>query len=172
MRKSYEYSIRNHGFEFDESKLFWYHRSFMSKEVLKLGGNVDSWCGKCKMMLAHTIEALVDNKPVRVVCNTCQAQHGYRPNIPNEPSRPARQRATSDGAAGPALPRTRGNRYQVLLKGKDMTLAKSYSIKDSYAPGDVLQHPSFGLGIATAVKDGAKVEVLFETGTKVLVHGR
>ena len=27
--------------------------------TLKPGGNVDSWCGKCSMMLAHTIEAMV-----------------------------------------------------------------------------------------------------------------
>ena len=31
---------------------------------------------------------------------------------------------------------------------------------------------SFGLGVATAVKDGAKIEVLFENGPKLLVHGR
>jgi hypothetical protein len=35
-----------------------------------------------------------------------------------------------------------------------------------------MQHPSFGFGVATAVKDVTKVEVLFETGPKVLVHGR
>ena len=142
----------------------------MTKELLKLGGNVDSWCGKCKLVLAHTIEALVGNKPVRVICNTCRSQHGYKANPPGESSRQPRQSAA--GAAGSATPRTRGNRYQVLLKGKDMALAKNYSIKDSYAPGDVLQHPNFGVGIATAVKEGAKVEVLFETGPKVLVHGR
>jgi len=141
----------------------------MANEVgLKVGDNVDGWCGKCKMVLAHTIEAMVGTKPARVTCNTCRSQHSHKPNPPGDSPRVAR--SASSGEKAP--PKGRANRYQVLLKGKDTALAKSYSIRDSYAPGDVLQHPSFGLGIATAVKDGAKVEVLFENGPKVLVHGR
>ena len=50
--------------------------------MLKPGGNVDSWCGKCKLILAHTIEALVGDKPARVHCNTCKAQHSYKPYEP------------------------------------------------------------------------------------------
>jgi hypothetical protein len=49
---------------------------------------------------------------------------------------------------------------------------KPYSPKDRYEEGDVLEHPTFGRGIATAVKDATKIEVLFETGSKTLVHGR
>lgn len=135
----------------------------MKTEVmLKPGDNVDSWCGKCKLMLAHTIEAMLGNKPVRVHCNTCQAQHSYKPNEPGQSPRQVR----AGGSGG------RGNRYQALLKGKDMAVAKSYSTKDSYEPGDLMQHPSFGFGVTTAIKNGAKIEVLFEAGPKVLVHGR
>jgi hypothetical protein len=68
--------------------------------------------------------------------------------------------------------RARPSRYHTLLKGKDMSVAKSYSSKDQYLLGDVMAHPDFGIGIATAIKDGTKVEVLFEAGSKVLIHGR
>src|SRR5688572_25212638 len=68
--------------------------------VLRPGGNVDSWCGKCKMMLAHTIEAMVGDKPVRVLCNTCKAQHGYKPNKPSETAK--RVRSSTPGAAAVA----------------------------------------------------------------------
>ena len=139
--------------------------------MLKPGGDVDSWCGKCKRILAHTIEAMVGDKPARVHCNTCNAQHSYKPHEPGGVARQVRQREAG-GGLGPQPPKARASRYQVLLKGKDMALAKSYSIKDSYALGDVVQHPSFGFGVATAVKDGTKIEVLFENGPKVLVHGR
>lgn len=144
----------------------------MKTEVmLKPGGNVDSWCGKCKLILAHTIEAMVGEKPARVHCNTCQAQHTYKPHEPGDSPRQVRQREAG-GASGPQRSKARASRYQTLLKGKDMALAKSYSSNHSYAPGDVLQHPSFGFGVTTAIKDGAKIEVLFENGPKVLVHGR
>jgi hypothetical protein len=62
--------------------------------------------------------------------------------------------------------------YHALLKDKDLADAKSYSSKDRYLLGDVMEHPNFGIGVATAIKDGTKIEVLFEAGSKVLVHGR
>jgi len=127
------------------------------------GGNIDSWCGKCKLVLAHTIEAMVGDKPARVHCNTCKSQHSYRPNPPSAVPRQARQ--------GDAI-RGRASRYQSLLKAKNTAVVKAYSPKDRYEEGDVLEHPTFGRGIATAVKDGTKVEVLFESGSKTLVQGR
>ena len=131
--------------------------------MLKPGGNIDSWCGKCKLVLAHTIEAMVGDKPARVHCNTCNAQHMYKPSKPGE----------SLKKAGPPQPgKVRSSQHQKLLKGKDMTQARRYSPQDRYAPGDVLDHPSFGVGVTTAVKDVTKIEAVFEMGVKVLVHGR
>jgi hypothetical protein len=142
----------------------------MTSTGLRPGGNVDSWCGKCKLFLAHTIEAMVGEKPMRVHCNTCKTQHAYRPHPPAEPRKKA---AKAEGGAAPKpTGRTRASKYQTLLNSKDMALAKAYSIKDIYAPGDVVKHPSFGVGVVTALKDGTKVEFLFETGPKLLVHGR
>jgi len=137
--------------------------------MLKPGGNIDSWCGPCKLVLAHTIEAMVGDKPARVQCNTCKAQHTYKPYKPGEAPRTVRQREV----AGPRPPgKARSSHYQRLLNGKNVALAKRYSSTDNYALGDVVDHPSFGVGIATTIKDGAKFEVLFEGGVKVLVHGR
>ena len=124
---------------------------------IRTGGTIDSWCGKCKMMLAHTIEALVDDKPARVHCNTCNSQHTYKASAPGKNVRSSKPRAT---------------RYQGLIRENNTSVPKIYSPKEKYQSGDVLQHPSFGVGVTTAVKDDTKIEVLFETGSKVLVHGR
>jgi len=129
--------------------------------MLKPGDTIDSWCGTCKMMLAHTIEAMVGDKPARVHCNTCSAQHGYKAAKPGE---------RVAGAKSPGKPRA--TTYQKLLNGKDVGQAKPYSIKDNYSAGDILDHPSFGVGVTTAVKDSTKIEVTFEGGVKILVHGR
>jgi hypothetical protein len=124
------------------------------------GGTVDSWCGKCKLVLAHTIEAMIGNKPARVHCNTCQSQHVYKA------AEPAKRGPRAQ--AGP-----RPSRYKTLVAaGTNTGAAKAYSPKDTYQEGDVLQHPTFGVGVTTAVKDVSKIEVLFESGAKVLVHGR
>ncbi len=132
----------------------------MGIEITKprTGGTIDSWCGKCKLVLAHTIEALVGDKPVRVCCNTCKSQHTYKRSEPIK-------------SAGPRQPgKPRASRYKVLLKGNDAETPKNYSPKDRYQPGDVLKHPTFGVGVTTAVKNGTKIEVLFETGSKLLVQ--
>ncbi len=139
--------------------------------MLRSGENVDSWCGKCKRMLAHTIEAMVGDKPARVHCNTCKAQHTYKANEPRVTTRQTRSGEPGDSVA-PQPRKARASKYEVSLKGKDTALAKRYSPKDNYSAGDVVQHPNFGLGVATAVKDNTKVEILFEQGPKLLVHGR
>ena len=131
----------------------------------KPGSNVDSWCGKCKLVLAHTIEAVVDGKPARVTCNTCKAQHGYKPN-------PPRGAASKKEGATPAPRTLSGNRYQSLLKAKDVGTVKNYSPTGKYEAGDILEHPKFGRGVTTAVKDATKIEVLFESGPKTLIHAR
>jgi hypothetical protein len=126
----------------------------------RTGGTIDSWCGKCKLILAHTIEAMVGSKPARVHCNTCNSQHGYKSS---EPTKTAARLQSS---------KPRASRYQGLLKGSNAETPKTYSPKEKYQSGDVLQHPSFGVGVTTAVKDENKIEVLFEGGSKLLVHGR
>ena len=132
--------------------------------MLRPGGNVDSWCGKCKMMLAHTIEAMVGKKPARVTCNTCKSQHTYKANPPGE--------GTRKGPSAATTARRSANRYQSLLKANGEAAAKAYSPASKYELGDVLEHPTFGRGVATAIRDGAKMDVLFETGSKTLIHGR
>jgi len=134
----------------------------------KLGGDVDSWCGKCKMMLAHTIEAMVRDKPTRVLCNTCKSSHSYKATAPT--SRAAKPREGE--AAAPRRTKGRASKYQMLLDAKNTTAAKTYSPSSKYEEGDILDHPTFGRGVTTAIKDTTKIEVLFEGGSKLLVHGR
>src|SRR5689334_23331463 len=129
------------------------------------GGNIDSWCGKCKLILAHTIEAMVGDKPARVSCNTCRSQHSYKAHPPQKSSK---QTHKTEGTSMPAIKsaKSMASRYQSLVKAKETTVIKAYSPQSNYEQGDVLEHPTFGRGAVTSVKDGTKIEVLFETGMK------
>src|SRR5262245_25574499 len=104
----------------------------LERNNLKPGGTIDSWCGKCKMVLAHTIEAMVGNKPARVHCNTCNSQHAYKASAPTTRIARAGSRE-GDAAAEPRSPKVRMSRFQTLIKGKDMATAKSYSSKNTYS---------------------------------------
>ena len=48
------------------------------QKSLKVGGDIDAWCTRCKMDLGHTILAMVGTKAARVRCNTCQGEHNYK----------------------------------------------------------------------------------------------
>jgi hypothetical protein len=142
----------------------------MKTEIKKnqVAGTIDGWCAKCQLILPHTIDAMVGNKPTRVHCNTCESKHAYKPSEPANAAPRQLQSETGNGAKPVRLP---ANRYKALLKKSDTAVAKKYSPKDRYETGDVLEHASFGRGFATAVRGGTKIEVLFETGSKLLIQG-
>jgi hypothetical protein len=125
----------------------------------KLGSNIDSWCGKCKMLLAHTIEAMVGDKPKRVICNTCKSQHAYKAQA-------------AETSSTPRIGKSAAKKHQLALKASSTAVAKTYSPTSKYEAGDILDHRTLGRGVTTAVKEGAKIEVLFESGLKTLVHAR
>ncbi len=133
--------------------------------------DVDSWCTRCKLVLAHTIEAVVDGRITRVHCNTCHGQHAFRPTPPGEAadaarsgSRPARPRA--------AQKTSKTSRYEELVRGREGAAARPYAISEHFAESDLLQHPTFGLGLVTAVKEANKIDVLFADGPRTLAHNR
>ena len=126
--------------------------------MLKVGGNIDSWCTRCKLVLAHTIEVLVGSDIKRVCCNTCQGKHQYKALAPAA-------RKTGTRTASPKV-----NNYAALLESHQNTEAIPYSFGTRYFQGSVLNHIRFGIGIVTADKGGNKIEVLFPGGPKVLIH--
>ncbi len=140
----------------------------------KIAGTVESWCGKCKLMLHHTIETIDAAVPGRVHCNTCNSQHAFKPHRPGEAPRQvkAREAAAERGPRAPQPGKVKANHYEELMRGRDINTARAYTPTLKYVSGDVVRHPTFGIGVATALKDSTKIEVLFEIGPKVLIHGR
>ena len=55
----------------------------MSKP-LRAGGEVDSYCTKCRLVLNHRIIAMVGPLPKKVECSTCNSHHTYRPYAPGQ----------------------------------------------------------------------------------------
>jgi hypothetical protein len=134
----------------------------------KVGGEVDAFCTRCRLSLAHTILAMVGTKLARVRCNTCGGDHAYRsaPGTTDKPSSPRASKASRPTAEEKII-----ISFEEQLAGKDIANAPRYSPKDTYKVEQVVQHPTFGLGLVTAVR-GDKVDITFKSETKTLVHGR
>jgi len=143
----------------------------------KVGGEVDAFCTRCRLTLAHTILAMVGTKIARVRCNTCNGDHAYRsaPGTTDKPTPSARSSASSSSSASrPRASRSSEEKviisFEEQLAGKDIANAPRYSPKDTYKVDQVIHHPTFGLGLVTAVR-GNKVDITFKSETKTLVHG-
>jgi hypothetical protein len=136
--------------------------------MVKVGGEVDAFCTRCELSLAHTVHAVVGGKPVKVECNTCHAVHRYRGSAGSG----AAPRSAAAKAERPERTRTEVVAFDALLAGKRVAEARPYSPKRTYAVDDVVDHPTFGRGFVSAVRDGGKIEVTFRSDVKLLVHAR
>lgn len=131
------------------------------------GDPIDAWCTRCKLELEHTIIAMVNNVPGRVQCNTCKGQHNYRA----KPSGKKKQRSTTAGR-GRRSPEEEYNEYMAQFLGVDPLHATKYSIRDNFRQDQLINHPTFGIGIVLSIIQINKIEILFKTGTKLLVQNQ
>jgi hypothetical protein len=131
-----------------------------------VGEEVVSWCTKCKLELGHTIVAIVDNRPKKVKCNTCNGQHNYYsgPPVPGEKVRRAgRKRKTPEDIF---------NEHLMRLSGGDVSGARKYRIGESFAVDDLIEHPKFGIGIVMSIVKANKIETLFKEGARLLIQNQ
>jgi hypothetical protein len=150
--------------------------------AIKVGGDVDSWCTKCRMMLTHRIVAMLGPKPARVECETCHSQHNFRANAPGDAPVKAGTRASAGGASGPRPARVssatrleqerreREQSWERAVTGKLIGDFVKYTVKESFKVGDLVKHTKFGDGVVLRVIDAHKVEVLFRDEPRTLAQ--
>jgi hypothetical protein len=131
--------------------------------LYKAGSDIDAWCTKCKMMLAHVIIAMKGPKPARVECKTCRSVHAYKSASPGTPA--ARKKTATE--TGPRL-----SDFDKLVQGKDISKAERYAPTTIFEEEQVVDHKQFGIGIVTRSLSDKKIEVVFKDATRVLVHSR
>ncbi len=135
------------------------------------GSEIDSRCLKCKDVTNHTIIAMADDKIAKVQCNICGGRHIYRPEKPEKagPAKKITARAASIASAKQAKAEAF---FEELVGGRGPSEALAYSMTDIYNEGDLLNHPTFGLGVVNETVMPNKIEVLFRLGSKLLICGR
>ncbi len=138
-------------------------------DSFKVGSNIDAWFTKCKLVLAHTIEAVAGSVIKRVHCNTCRGKHQFKGS---EPGTKTSAIIVKSAKVAKAKPKAKANDFSRLMRGKNAALASPYSINKHFSRGDLINHSLFGMGVVVEQKDVQKIEVLFEGGAKILIHAR
>ena len=144
------------------------------KARLSAGSTVESRCTRCREVLNHTIVAMIEEKIVRVECNTCHGTHAYHPVKSAKETKPPKTVGTK--AAVPrkskADPEAAARaEWAELQPEMDPGAAIPYDMNRAYRVKNLLQHPTFGLGIVQLVIVPNKIDVLFQDGKKRLRCG-
>ncbi len=155
-------------------------------QKVTVGSMVEALCGKCNDVMGHTVVVMLGDAVAKVECRACGSVHRFRPagrSAPLAKTAPAKERQPR--TSRPAAP---GSKAATALSRKEAAAAAAsrerwattvnrrkgdepiaYAPAVSFAQGDLLQHPVFGLGEVIACIPPDKVDVLFEAGTKRLI---
>lgn len=144
----------------------------MTSKTLSAGDIIESRCTRCRAVLNHTIVAMVGDKVARVECNTCGGVHNYK-----EPkaAKPAKAE-TAKKSPTPRKPRkdpaaAERQEWAALHPTLDREKARPYDMTAPYRAKELIDHPTFGLGIVERTAGPNKIEVLFQDGRKLLRCG-
>ncbi len=116
--------------------------------AVRVGGEVDAWCGPCDGLTTHNVIAMVGGTPKQVVCQACGGRHGYR----TTPAR-AKVEAASASPSGPAeseaVRRAEQKAEELRALGRELAEAaqvRNFDARERYKVGEVISHPEFGRG--------------------------
>ena len=139
-----------------------------------VGKNIDAFCTRCGLTLAHIVLYEVGGAVQGVKCKTCGAEHRYRG------PKPGRQRdiaAEHRGAReAPRAPRPVRPADARLWEQRNAAAAPDavvwdFHLTERYEKGDVISHLQFGRGFVETVTSDS-MEVLFREGRKTLAMNR
>lgn len=137
---------------------------------IRVGGEIDAVCTRCRILTNHRIVAMVDGMVKRVICLTCQSQHNYRQPPGEKKEAGARVMRVSREMKKTSAPSGGARVFAQWIKGREelTETPRPYKLQGVFEAGEALEHPKFGLGFVQRVIPPNKIEVMFETEIKTL----
>jgi hypothetical protein len=134
-----------------------------------VGADIESICRKCGDVW-HVVVAKVGDRIAKVQCKECGGLHQFRPAGSARAVAPRRRTATGSDPERqpPAVARIPKPSVAADLSRP----VRTYSTKESFEPGDRIDHPTFGMGVVETIASPGKITVFFPEGQKVLACAR
>ena len=134
---------------------------------IAVGSDVEAYCTKCKIVLAHAVVTMDGTKPRRVRCNTCNGEHNYRA------AKPVSKATSKKGEKKPrATTKKTRQSWSEVMQEASAKPHKRYSMSGSFGEGDWIEHATFGLGCVQSFVPPNKITVRFADSTRMLVCNR
>lgn len=122
-------------------------------------------CSTCEQIVARFAGAGIRPSRVAIKCRRCGTVHRHHA-APS--AAPIKTRRSAKAAAALAHEVT----YERLLAVTSGRKSRPYSVSGVFRAHDVIEHPTFGLGVVTHLLAGDKIQVVFKNGDKLLVCRR
>jgi hypothetical protein len=116
---------------------------------MRVGGEVDAWCGPCDSLTTHHIIAMMGDLPKQIVCQGCGGRHGYRTAPARKPTGSGEGSLASTPQESEAARKVEQRAEDLRLLGREIADAptvRDFDPRDRYKVGDVIFHPEFGRG--------------------------
>jgi hypothetical protein len=116
--------------------------------TVRVGGEVDAWCGPCDGLTTHHVVAMVGADPKQVVCQACGNRHNFR-TTPARKATPAEGAATASPQESEIERRAEAKAEELRALGRelaDIPDVRTFNPRERYKVGEVLWHPEFGRG--------------------------
>jgi len=129
-------------------------------EKTSAGQNIDSYCGKCKLSLDHTIMTMDGETVAKVRCKNCGSMHKFKSPLDLQKARKPRAKKGAGEEATTELVWAAG---LAAAKGKE----RDYSMALEYRIGDIVNHQTFGKGVVMKLYAN-KCDMLFKDRERLM----
>ncbi|MBL8149279.1 MAG: hypothetical protein JNN15_05065 [Blastocatellia bacterium] len=122
----------------------------------RVGQEIEAFCGRCRMDRTHRIVAQdPDGSIKKVICGMCNSYRNYKQPSPRSTTKRAASRTSTS-----------------TVVEEKLFPSRNYNMKESYKEGEVIAHPTFGVGKVLSERDQHKIEVKFADGIRILLQNR
>jgi hypothetical protein len=120
-------------------------------------------CKKCGVERFHVVVAHASPTSAKIECEVCHAKRTLKLE-----SKKAKKPAAKGGKKVRVTASSRWEEVKDLIKQGEK---QPYNMRTAFAMNTTIDHPKFGIGVVTATAPSS-IEVVFEDGTRSLVHNR
>lgn len=138
--------------------------------MTQVGKDIIAYCTRCKMDLSHIIVSMQGDRIAKVECKTCRSPRKYRgAKGVNDPTAVAKRKRSASVKADVIPVEEAWMKLMHQSKGKPML---GYDYKKKYSEGDVITHQSYGDGVVEKILYPNKIQVVFQSDIKTLIHAK
>jgi hypothetical protein len=117
--------------------------------TMKVGGEIDAWCGPCDLLTNHHIVAMVSQEPKQVVCQICGSRHGYRISSARRSTNTLQSESGTASHSNENARKAEQKAEEMRALSRELATAetvRTFDPRERYRAGEILTHPEFGRG--------------------------